>query len=124
MSHPVALPPVHDTSPPPFDDDVDENDLDPTIGINQFVLSTSPDVLNNSNDDDWKSINNDDDGVDTNNDTNTAQTHEDTAIVTEEETSVKITPANDDNEDWANFATFENKTDEVLEVSYSLISVE
>ena len=125
MSHPVALPPVHDTSPPPFDDDVDENDLDPTIESNQFVLSTPADVLSNSNDDDWRSANNDDDDNNNNDDDiQAAQIQEDTAIVNEEDTSSKIIPANDDNEDWANFAAFETKTDEVLEVSSSVLKFE
>lgn len=107
MSQSIALPPVHDTSPPPFDDDVDEDDFNPPIGIDQFVETTSADVLNNSNDDDWKS-------VDDNNDTNAAQIEEDTAIVNDEDTSTKVTPAIE--EDWANFATFENNTEELLEV--------
>jgi hypothetical protein len=100
MSHSVILPPVHETSPPPFDDDADEDDLNPTIQNDELLTSNSPDVLNNSNDDDWKSI-------DDNNDTDTAQIQDEIAIVKNEE----------DGDAWANFATFENKPDEISEVN-------
>jgi hypothetical protein len=111
MSHSVSLPPVHDTSPPPFDDDVDEDDVVPTIQNDEFLSSTSPDVLNNSNDDDWKS-------VDNNNDTDIAQIQDDIAIVNDENVSTDVNLTNEDtNDDWANFATFENATDEVSEVN-------
>ncbi|CAF0787426.1 unnamed protein product [Rotaria sp. Silwood1] len=76
MSQSIIVPPVHDTSPPPFDDDVDENDLIPTIQNDGFLSSASSDVLNNSNDD-WKSIDN-------NNDTEIAQIQDDKSIVNDE----------------------------------------
>jgi len=111
MSHSGILPPIHDSSPPPFDDDVDENDVIPTIQNDEFLSSTSPDVLNNSNDDDWKS-------ADNNNDTDIAQIQDDIAIVTDENISTDVNLTNEDtNDDWANFATFENATDEVSEVN-------
>jgi hypothetical protein len=108
MSQSVILPPVHDTSPPPFDDDVDENDIIPTIQNDELSPTNSPDVLNNSNnDDDWKS-------VDDNNDTDIVQIQNDTAIVNDENI---LTDVNSTNDDWANFATFEDTTDEVLETA-------
>lgn len=108
MSQSVILPPVHDTSPPPFDDDVDENDIIPTIQNDELSPTNSPDVLNNSNnDDDWKS-------VEDNNDTDIVQIQNDTAIVNDENI---LTDVNSTNDDWANFATFEDTTDEVLEVN-------
>jgi hypothetical protein len=112
MSRSVILPPVHDSSPPPFDDDVDENDVIPNIQNDEFLSSTSPDVLNNSNDDDdWKS-------VDNNNDTDIVQLQDDIAIVNNENVLTNVNLTNEDeNDDWANFATFENKTDEVPEVN-------
>jgi hypothetical protein len=111
MSHSVILPPVHDTSPPPFDDDVDENDVIPTIENNQISSTNSPDVLSNSNnDDDWKS-------VEDNNDTDIAQIQNDPTIVNDK----NVNSTNDDDDDWANFATFENKTDEFLEVNNVVI---
>ncbi|CAF2062360.1 unnamed protein product [Rotaria magnacalcarata] len=56
MSQSVIVPPVHDTSPPPFDDDVDDNDVNPTMPNNEF---SSSDGFNNSNDD-WKSMDDND----------------------------------------------------------------
>lgn len=121
MSHSVILPPVHDTSPPPFDDDVDENDIIPTIPNDELLSSTPPDVLNNSNDE-WKS-------VDDNNDTDIAQIQDDIANVNDDENilpSVNLTNEveeeenNDDDvyDDWANFTSFDNKIDQVSEVNY------
>jgi hypothetical protein len=116
MSHSVILPPVHDTSPPPFDDDGDEDDAIPTIQNDEGLSSTPPDVLNNSNDD-WKS-------VDDNNDTDIAQIQDDIPIVNDANVLTNVNPTNGDNDDdgWANFATFENKTDDVLEVNNLLHS--
>ncbi|CAF2325116.1 unnamed protein product [Rotaria sp. Silwood2] len=118
MSQPIIVPPVHDTSPPPFDDDVDENDLIPTIQNPELLSSASSDVLNNSNDD-WKSIDN-------NNDTEFAQIEDDKSIVNNENVLPNNNITNEENfeeekndDDWANFATFENKTDEVSEVNYT-----
>ena len=118
MSHSAVLSPVHDTSPPPFDDDVDdadENDVIPNIENTQLPSNNLPDVLNNSNnnddgDDDWKS-------VDDNKDTDIPPIQNDSEVVFEE----NVNSTNDD--DWANFATFENenKTEEVLEVSNVVI---
>jgi len=115
MSHSVILPPVHDTSPPPFDDDVDENDTIPTIQNDELFSSNSPDVLNNSNDE-WKS-------VDENNDTDIAQIQDDIPIVHDDENVVtNINPTTEENnDDWANFASFENKIDEVPTTTSAVI---
>ncbi|CAF0871111.1 unnamed protein product [Adineta steineri] len=88
MSHSVILPPVHDTSPPPFDDDVEENDIIPTIENNAILSSTPSDVLNDSNED-WKS-------VDDNNDTDIAQIQDDLATVDSENISTNITSTNEE----------------------------
>ncbi len=114
MSHSAVLPPVHDTSPPPFDDDdddVDENYVIPNIENTQLSTNNSPDVLNNSNnDDDWKSV------EDNNDDTDIPTIQNDSEVVNEEN-------VDSNNDDWANFATFENenKTDEVSEVNKVVI---
>jgi len=117
MSQSVVVPPVHDTSPPPFDDDVDDNDFVPTMSNDDYLQASTPptavaDVLNNSNDD-WKS-------VDDNNDTDIAQVEQDneqieTNVENKEDVIVVEEKENDDG--WANFASIGNKTDEVLEVN-------
>ncbi|CAF4988275.1 unnamed protein product [Rotaria socialis] len=197
MSQSVIVPPVHDTSPPPFDDDVDDNDVNSTMPNNEF---SSLDGFNNSNDD-WKSMDdndeieitedrndqptidntqtkltpiqhdelivnreikitenqNDQPTIDNTRDTNAQIQHDepianyeteittiqddqpvvysdienfesqdDKPIVNNEDTLLTninipdeeyFEEANTDDNGWANFATFENATDEVLEVN-------
>ncbi|CAF3360470.1 unnamed protein product [Rotaria socialis] len=197
MSQSVIVPPVHDTSPPPFDDDADDNDVNSTMPNNEF---SSLDGFNNSNDD-WKSMDdndeieitedrndqptidntqtkltpiqhdelivnreikitenqNDQPTIDNTRDTNAQIQHDepianyeteittiqddqpvvysdienfesqdDKPIVNNEDTLLTninipdeeyFEEANTDDNGWANFATFENATDEVLETS-------
>lgn len=110
MSQSIIVPPVHDTSPPPFDDDVDDNDFVPTISNEEFLQTTATDFLNNSNDD-WKS-------VDDNNDTDIAQVEESDQNETVVENKVDaIVTVEKTNDDWASFGSFENKTGKVSEVN-------
>ncbi|UJR33324.1 hypothetical protein I4U23_020774 [Adineta vaga] len=113
MSQSVIVPPVHDTSPPPLDDDVDENETITIVQDNEFLSSTtSPDVVENSNEE-WKS-------VDDNNDTDIAQLQDDLTSIDNEKNAIDIDPThekpieeeNNNEDDWANFATFETKTED------------
>ena len=92
MSHSTHLPPVHDTSPPPFDDDeTEETETVPHVENNE----SPSDELNNSNED-WKSVEDEADAP--------------------EGTQNEPEPANDDG--WANFATFGGAEEVISEVFF------
>ena len=119
MSHSITVPPVHETSPPPLDDDIDDNDNDIIVNIPHpdAVSSTSANLSNDGNDD-WKSI-------DENEDQSPVPSVEESPITLSE--PVFTTPTHPPVEDvpdesdgnataWANFSTFEPLGEELHEV--------
>ena len=119
MSHSIIVPPVHETSPPPLDDDIDDNDNDVIVSIPQpdAVSSNSANLSNDANDD-WKSM-------DENDDQPLASPVEELPIVQSEPVSTDpvipaVEPVPDEvdanDAEWANFATFEPSFDNADEV--------
>ena len=106
MSHSTHLPPVHETSPPPFDDDETEE--------NETVLhvendGSASDELNNSNED-WKSADDETDAPVTRSEDDPVDTRNEHEIPGDDPQE----SAHDDG--WANFAAFEQAEEDMSEV--------
>jgi hypothetical protein len=107
MSHSMSVPPVHETSPPPFDDDIDDNDFIPTINQPNSVESESLNLSNNNNDDDETPIAQI--IVESAHCSNPTDCIEPDLSPVDNTTPVKTRA---DSDGWANFASFEPSVDD------------
>ena len=110
MSHPIAVPPVHETSPPPFDDDFGDTDNEPDSNP---TLNYPNDLINETSDD-WKSADEDQDVP--------IEKFPDKSLVVEEQLdgvqqeSVAVENVTDNDVGWANFASFDGPDQTTTEV--------
>jgi hypothetical protein len=101
MSQTNSLPAINDTSPSAFADDVEANTV---IANTEILLSISPNALSRSNDD-WKST-------------------EDNNDIQDDLEVINNNPQEQNNDDgWANFDTFENKTNQNSEVNLLIYDI-
>ena len=99
MSHSIIHPPVHDTSPPPLDDENDENDNEnnfigqplPSVPLDEDLARENSFSNDNENNDDWQSVD-------------------------ENQENPVVEPKEENDFGWANFASFEPKIEESTEV--------